>query len=98
VSDDEWLNSLRWSYTNRVRLAAMQQGYVLLRATGNDPDAQPRDYEAPEWTCEPDEPCLYKLLDEESGTEWFTHGVTLGEIEDFLTTEQTSQREPSTEA
>ena len=82
---DEWMDSVRWSYINRIRLMALQQGLVLVKVP-SDPSALLKDYRAPEWACEEDAPCLYVLLDEEAGDTLFSEGITIGDVEDYLTT------------
>ena len=82
---DEWMDHVRWSYVHRIRLMAQRHGFVLVRFPDYDPDTELEGYLEAEWGDEDAEPSLYLLLEQSTGKHLFPEGVTIGQIEDFLT-------------
>ena len=59
----------------------------LVRVPDYDPDTELEGYLEAEWGDEDAEPSLYLLLEQSTGKHLFPEGVTIGQIEDFLTSE-----------
>ena len=81
---EEWMDHVRWSYVHRIKLMAQRQGFVLVSAQADDPDAEVEEFFAAERDAGDDAPSLCMLVEQATGTRHFPEGVTLGEIEDFL--------------
>lgn len=79
-----WMDHVRWSYLNQIRLAALRKGFALVRVGDEGPVSELEGYTASEWGCEGDEACLYLLLNQQTGEKLFAEGTSIGLIEDYL--------------
>ena len=82
---EEWMDHVRWSYLHRIKLMAQRQGYVLVRAPDIGPDTELEGYLEAEWGAEDADPSLYMLIEQSTAKKWFPEGITIGQVEDFLT-------------
>jgi len=78
------MDYVRWSYLHRVRLTALQQGFILVQAPAGDQDADLEGYLTAEWSSQDEETSLFTLIAQATGDDCFPKGVTLGQIEDYL--------------
>jgi hypothetical protein len=84
--NNDWMDHVRWSYLHEVRLLALQRGFVLVQAPIGDPDTDLEGYLTAEWSSQDAESALFTLVEQATGDNVFPEGVTLGQIEDYLST------------
>jgi len=81
----QWMNHVRRTYIQSVRLMALEHGLTLAEA----PDSlggDPKDLWDERGEDPGDHACLYMLIDCATGERYSPRGVTLGQIEDHLLT------------
>jgi hypothetical protein len=82
------MDHVRWSYLHRIRLTALQQGFVLVQAPVGDQNSELEGYLTAEWSSQDEETMLFTLVEQATGDNVFPDGVTLGQIEDYLTADK----------
>lgn len=83
---NDWMDHVRWSYLHEIRLLALQRRFILVQAPAGDPDAEFEGYLTAEWSSQDEETALFTLVEQATGNNVFPEGVTLGQIEDYLST------------